>query len=59
MSALVLKLLMESRESGSQPLGGLGWVGSVGCLGDCLGFAPKEISVLVSASGSCSADLGI
>lgn len=46
-------------ESGSRPLGGLGWVGSVGSLGDCLGFVLNELSVLVSASGSSSTDLGI
>lgn len=34
-------------------------MGSVGSLGDCLGFVLNEISVLVSASGSSSTDLGI
>ena len=50
---------VADRELGRQPLGGLGWVGSVGSGNGCLGFALNEISVSRSVSGSCSADLGI
>lgn len=45
LSYFVFRLLMECWAA--QPLGGLGWVGSLDKVADCLGFVLKEIYVNV------------
>lgn len=54
---LVFELLSESQAA--SPVEGLAGWAPLAMVGGCLGLALNEISVLISASGSSSAGLGI
>lgn len=54
---LVFELLSESQAA--SPVEGLAGWATLAMVGGCLGLALNEISVLISASGSSSAGLGI